>query len=79
MAKPTYHLLVEFKPSKYSNMYLDGFLDMLRYDNCRVESWAVDKDGVYCVVVTRDDIPFTMLRWESFGLTVTDVGMKVSA
>jgi len=47
---------------------LDSFLDMLRYDGCRVDSWVSSHvDGTRLVRLINDK-PFTEPRWASFSL-----------
>jgi len=52
---------------------LDAFLDMLRYDGCRVDSWVSSHvDGTRLVRLTNDK-PFTEPRWASFSLYLQDM------
>jgi hypothetical protein len=55
---------------------IPGFLDMLRYDGCTVVDWARVGDN-YRITLrgnpTRLDIyAFTVERWASFGLALTE-------
>ena len=53
--------------------FLAGFMDMLRYDGCTVETWTHDNDALYVDLLyaagTRPMLP----RWASFSLFPTEV------
>ena len=51
---------------------LPGFLDMLRYDNPRVEGWEQTEDGLRITLLFLDRPP-TIERWQSFGLYPQEV------
>lgn len=69
-----YRMKATVKPSKYSNMYWDGLLDMLRYDACKISSWRkVDGTDLYEFELVKDNTDFSFLRWESFGISTEPI------
>jgi hypothetical protein len=65
--KIVYTLDVRFRAPRHSGMELDAFLDMLRYDRCKVTSWRQDGPE-YVVSLAKDETDFTLERWSSFGI-----------
>ena len=51
---------------------MPGFLDMLRYDGAIVGTWSRVREtassSTFRVGLMREDQPFTIDRWHSFGL-----------
>lgn len=55
---------------------MGGFLDMMRYDRCRVETWTIADASTgsrYLITLAFDKEP-TFGRWDSFGLHLREVG-----
>lgn len=72
--KRVYTLDVQFSAGKFSHMDLEGFLDSLRYDRCKVVDWRRTADNNYSVTLAKEDTDFTVDRIKSFGLLVTNHG-----
>lgn len=66
---------VRFRVTGRSTIYLDAFLDMLRYDRCKVVSWRQDGPD-YVVTVVKDDTDFTEMRWNSFEMKLGNHRME---
>lgn len=69
--KRVYSMDVRFRAPRRSAMDLDAFLDMLRYDRCKVVAWRQDGPE-YVVTVAKDHNPFTVERWLSLGIRISN-------
>lgn len=68
--KITHRIEVMFRQDRGGND-LAGFLDMLRYDQSKVETWNIDKDtSIVSATLARESLPHTIDRWHSFGINV---------